>query len=311
MNSDPYDSAAWRAFGMLDADECAIFDETMRGDPALRKLSHEMDRLAAAIAASNVSPIRPSEDQLEKLQNGLKLNPARRTSIWIAASGWAAAAALAIVWLVSLSRNTDRSASAALPEAPAAAVEPATASTLPRGTKIATKRLTQEITVLRENLERFQNRDRTLFTAVPGVALPVVMTMNPPGVPADDSPLPSMLGDAARWIAVANDSSEPDSGAMAVYDAARDSGTLIVNYLPLPESGQFYNLWVTTSSADHPIYVGSLPESGEDGTVSFDFSLGSTMILPSGFTLTLDPPGAPAAPSETSIVLQGPPPPSL
>ena len=71
MNSDPYDSAAWRTFGMLDADEPAIFDQAMHHDPVLRDAYLEMDRLSAAIAASAAAPIEPRTGQLERLQNRL------------------------------------------------------------------------------------------------------------------------------------------------------------------------------------------------------------------------------------------------
>jgi hypothetical protein len=104
MNSDPYDSAAWRTFGMLDADESAIFDQAMRHDPVLRGAYLEMDRLSAAIAASTATPIEPRTGQLERLQNRLGLYPSRRAYLWLGVSGWAAAAAVTLV--LFLDRNT-------------------------------------------------------------------------------------------------------------------------------------------------------------------------------------------------------------
>ncbi|MCX6866413.1 MAG: hypothetical protein NTV46_09400 [Verrucomicrobia bacterium] len=98
--------------------------------------------------------------------------------------------------------------------------------------------------------------------------------------------------------------------AIPIYDAARDSGTLVVSNLPPAAEGESYHLWVSTKIGEQPIYVGGLPESSASGADSFDFSLGSTMVLPSGFILTKDPQDTPAAPSEANIVLQGPPSPA-
>jgi hypothetical protein len=198
--------------------------------------------------------------------------------------------------------------------------------------KVETKRLNQEIEVLRENLEKFEHRDRVLFEAVPGMALPIVMTMNPPGVGLEDPAtlakneehvsITALLGDALTTLTGAAPPTTLDPAAerladeggfpkhptaIPIYDSARDSGTMVVSNLPPAAEGEVYNLWVTTATSGHPIYVGSLPESSASGADSFDFSLGSTMVLPSGFVLTRDPQNAPASPSEANIVLQGPP----
>jgi hypothetical protein len=375
MNSDPYDSAAWRTFGMLDADESAIFDEAMRHDPILRSAYLEMDRLSAAIAAASTTPIEPKAGQLERLQNRLNLNPSRRAYLWLAISGWAAAAVLAL--LLVLNRNsapgpstaetstlqspeTTAPAPNATPENPLASVatnvansppgkdqsagSPGTAN--PESTteqdgktaiKVETKRLVQEIEVLRDNLEKFQQRDRVLFEPVPGMALPIVMRMTPPGLGKDEtlalektddhhSPITAMLGDALRGMTATNIGTQdlnskalaqPDATqapvqptAIPIYDAARDSGTLVVSNLPPAETGKVYNLWVTTSTGAQPIYVGSLPDSSASGADSFDFSLGSNMVLPSGFVLTKDPLDSPANPTENNTVLEGPPTPT-
>lgn len=315
MNSDPYDSAAWKTFGMLDDDESSIFSDAMSEDPALRKYSLEMDRLSAAIAASAAAPIAPGAGQLEKIQNRLNLNPARRLGIWLAATGWAAAVALAVTLIIGRSGSLEKPTVVS----PVVPQEPGSKQVKANGngkapTKAVAKRLTQEIVVLRENLEQFQHRDRVLFAAVPGRALPIVMTMNPPGIPAEDSPITTLLGDAVRATSAAeeniDDLSETHTehpSAMPIYDSARDLGTLVVNNLPDAGEGEVYNLWVTTEPGGQPVYVGSLPESSATGADSFDFSLGSTMVLPSGFTLTKDPLNAPASPSDDNIVLQGPP----
>ena len=105
MNSDPFDSAAWRTFDMLDADESAIFDEAMRHDPVLRSAYLEMDRLSAAIAASTALPIEPKAGQLDRLQARLGLGPSKSAQFWLTISGWAAAAVLAI--LLTLAPHRD------------------------------------------------------------------------------------------------------------------------------------------------------------------------------------------------------------
>ena len=64
-------------------------------------------------------------------------------------------------------------------------------------------------------------------------------------------------------------------------------GTLVVSNLPPTDNGEVYNLWVTTEAGARPIYVGTLPADSASGADSFDFSLGSTMVLPSGFVLTV------------------------
>jgi hypothetical protein len=375
MNSDPYDSAAWRTFGMLDADESAIFDEAMRHDPVLRSAYLEMDRLSAAIAAASTTPIEPKAGQLERLQTRLNLTPSRRAYLWLAISGWAAAAVLALLLVLNrtngpgpssgesaTARNPDIPATApnATPENPLASAA-TNISNSPPGTnpsagspgtanpesateqdgktaiKVETKRLVQEIEVLRDNLEKFQQRDRVLFEPVPGMALPIVMRMTPPGLGKDEtlalektddhhSPITAMLGDALRGMTATNigtqdlnskNLAQPDATqapvqptAIPIYDAARDSGTLVVSNLPPAETGKVYNLWVTTSTGAQPIYVGSLPESSASGADSFDFSLGSNMVLPSGFVLTKDPLDSPANPTENNTVLEGPPTPT-
>ncbi len=303
---------------MLDGSESSMFDDAMSSDPALRKYALEMDRLSAAIAASAAPPVAPGAGQLERIQNRLNLNPARRLGIWLAITGWAAAVALAVTLVTGRSSGPDQ----AKVERQAVSQEPDPIQIKDDGNrtpaKAVAKRLTQEIVVLRENLEKFQHRDRVLFAAVPGRALPIVMTMTPPGVPAEDSPITTLLGDAMRAVPLPEEDLGQDSGelpeiqavypsAMPIYDSARDLGTLVVNNLPELGEGQVYNLWVTTEPGDPPVYVGSLPATSTTGAESFDFSLGSTMVLPTGFTLTKDPLEAPASPTQGNIVLQGPP----
>ena len=367
MNSDPYDSAAWRTFGILDADESAIFDEAMRHDPLLRGAYLEMDRLSAAIAAATTTPIEPKAGQLERLQARLSLSTSKRAYFWLGISGWAAAAVLALLLVLDRTGSGVGPANQAVADrvvsppatAPAPSAKPLPGSVAPAPqpqkktadtaivaapdatrqkdakayAKVETKRLVQEIQVLRENLEKFQHRDRVLFEAVPGMALPIVMRMNPPGLDEDDfpalarndddnAPITAMLGDALRVMTTSHAGALLEASdaaplvdaalipahptAIPIYDAARDAGTLVVSKLPPAGMGKVYNLWVTTATGAQPIYVGSLPESSASGADSFDFSLGSNMVLPSGFMLTKDPQDSPGNPTRTNTVLQGP-----
>lgn len=380
MNSDPYDSAAWRTLGMLDADESAIFDEAMHHDPVLKGAYLEMDRLTAAIAAACSTPIAPKAGQLERLQSRLGLNKTKHLHLWLAITGWSAAAVLAAMLVLDHNRATSAPASGG--SAASTEITPATAPTNPLATpadtapatpprsdrdiagnppsakdadlkavvKVETKRLVQEIEVLRDNLEKFQHRDRVLFEPVPGMALPIIMKMNPPNASGEDaaalaandsqSPVQLLLSDTMKLAtdftatpesqgagvlaenptaSVNPDSSPPLADAPAeivppsaipIYDAARDSGTLVVSNLPAASPGKVYNLWVTTHNGEKPVYVGSLPPVTSAKAETFDFSLGSNMVIPSGFTLTQDPEASPASPSAGNTVLQGPPTPT-
>ena len=347
---------------MLDRDEAAIFDDAMRHDPVLRSACLEMDRLSAAIAAATAAPLEPKPAQLELLRTRLGFGPPKSAPFWVAVSGWSAAAVLAVLLTLHLTgiidqwgappvtgghdlppqsnlatapagANPSTASATARPGQSRSNSNPAPAGSHPDGkstTKVETKRLNQEIEVLRENLEKAQTRDRVLFEVVPGMALPIVMTMNPPGMAAEDpalfaknderSPLTTLLGDALTSLtatAAATADSPPRTPgtaalpehptAIPIYDAARDQGALVVSNLPPAAEGECYNLWVTTQNSGHPIYVGTLPDSSASGADSFDFTLGSTMVLPSGFLLTRDPEDAPATPTAANTILQGPP----
>jgi len=279
---------------------------------------------------------------------------------WAAATFWATSPVLEKTGVIAQPAVETAATSGAVPDSPAAPANPpapvapdtpatngkdATVAVAPAPdavkdqerkatTKVETKRLVQEIEVLRENLEKFQHRDRVLFEAVPGMALPIVMRMYPPGVTSEDplniakndehAPITTMLGDALRVMTSTNAGIQEEDPEVAMIpedfdlfpcpptglpnsDAARDVGTFVVQNLPPAELGKVYNLWVTTATGEKPIYVGSLPESSASGADSFDFSLGSNMILPSGFVLTKDLHDAPATPTESNTVLQGPP----
>jgi hypothetical protein len=363
---------------MLDADEAASFDEAVRQDPELEKAYREVNCIAAAVAATTSTPLAPRAGQLARLQSRLGLNTSKRTN-WLGISGWAAAAALALLLTIKNQAtppnptaapslppesNADSSLASHPQQAqkqpissdplPFAGDDSAAADTLagtptPQErtiTRVETKRLIQEIEVLREKLESAQERDQKRFQAVDGMAWPIVMRMSPPGLKRNGAPgisstdpeppaLTAMLGDAlagnSSASAVFPTENPPEThnsldflsapllaqatrrldasgkpSAVPIYDAARDTGTLVVSNLPEKSEGESYNLWVQTEDAESAIHVGLLPDTVSVAPESFDFSLGSAAIIPRGFFLTKDEVGKPVAPSAANTILQGP-----
>lgn len=367
---------------MLDSDESELFDEAARTDPRLSAAAREMNCMAAAIAAACTTPLLPRTGQLERIHARVMegRRPRRRLHPLVAYAGWGVAAALALLLVLRKAPEAEKpavTASDKISQAPPP--PPRTWATAPKSageeaahaeehpdhakheaardvvsglakarttTRAETRRLVQEIEVLRDNLERFQQRDRAVFETVPGRAWPIVMTMTPPGVPAeetqglaladDPSRITTLLGDAItmshrsamgmEMLPPAADLQGPltpgtarerDPGdaaplpqypsAIPIYDAARDTGTLVVNNLPATTRDEVYNLWVTTEKGGSPIFVGSLPVLSNETADSFDFSLGSSMVLPTGFLLTRDPILTPTRPGPENTVLQGPP----
>ncbi|MEO5715560.1 MAG: hypothetical protein ABIT37_18930 [Luteolibacter sp.] len=360
MNSDPHESAAWRAFGMLDADEAASFDEAMRQDPGLRNAWREMNCLSAAVAAATVAPMTPRAVQLERLQTRLGLNTAKSTN-WPAITGWAAAAVLTVILVLDRQPPAAGQSAEISKPVPSAAHEVKAAGqappqeTLPDAVagiakesekevptenggsvatqendirtiaRVETKRLIQEIEVLRDKLEGAQKRDQKRFEAVPGMSWPIVMTMGPPVLAQNDTQpfavaseatppfLTSVIGDALAGNSFipnfdpTNRTSPASSTPLAipVYDAARDVGTLVTN-LPKTTPDEPYLLWVKTENNGNPVLVGQLPDSDTPGADSFDFSLGKTAVVPTGFILTKGHGGKPATPTLSNTILQGP-----
>lgn len=365
MNSDPHENAAWRIFGMLDADEAAAFDEAARQDPELRRAVDEIHELTTALAVVSSVPVRPRARELDRLRARLGFQ-IRRRSEWIAWSGWAAAAVLALVLALPKSSRkepgglvagsarvpSEPRVQVALPGAakveageshasPGPAIDPTATALLENAAsgRIETKRLIQEIEVLRGQLASIQKRDRERFSPVPGVAWPIVMTMRPPGFPVEGdfaaNSLNTVLGDAlagretlagGRLMGTFGEPTEtldspviappepfapapaptPTPTAIPIYDSARDAGTLVVGNLPQLQANESYNLWVRTSDAANPIYVGRLPQTVAAGADALDFSLGSTGIVPSGFLLTRDADSAAVTPGMNNTILQGP-----
>ncbi len=353
MNSDPHESAAWRVFGMLDADEAASFDEAMLQDPELRGAWREMNCLSATVAAATVTPLPPRQGQLERLQTRLGLNTTKSTN-WLAITGWAAAAALTVMLVVDRKPPVQTPTAANPPPAPSVkqetaviekiSTQPAPFDEISRDNaqpgnggvttqetevrtivKVETKRLIQEIEVLRDKLESAQKRDQKRFEVVPGMAWPIVMRMSPPGLPrtndpsialADNTPpLTTVLGDAlagtasmmaAQPNARADDTIQNSTqlSAIPIYDASTDVGTLVTNVKQTRFDRPHY-LWVQTENAP-PVLVGQLPASSASGPDTFDFSLGKTAVVPAAFILTQGEDGKPTPPTSANTILVGP-----
>jgi hypothetical protein len=366
MNSDPHDSTAWRSFGMLDTNETDDFDEAMRHDSQLNAAARDMDRLSAAVALATSHPVIPRDGHLLHIQRRLGLHQPRRAPLWFGVSGWAAAAALALflVWngegyralahkfgpivnsegFTASPDHSDRSTDASevgtndnpsnTDTVPAKQPSPETNSS---GLVIRseTEQLTRKIAALQGQLQSYETRERALSQVLPGIALPVIMKMTPPGAEStidsslamNDSPISQLLGETLRIAASEQESVDsPDAatvdssflntaaedpavaqpGAIPIYDAARDAGTLVVTNLPPAPEGLEYNLWVQTTSDGPPIRIGILPDVGTSPAESFDFSLGRNQVMPSGFILTRDPAERPAAPHAGNTVLQSP-----
>lgn len=344
---------------MLDADKASAFDEAVRLDPELKQVVSEMNELTAAVAVVASVPVVPRHGELDRLRARLGF-PGHRRRPWLAWSGWAAAAVLALLLIVQ--KQADLSGTPGIVQSPGSQIAPQDVEPLvpaprqeplplPVGppdeattvagvdggpARVETKRLIQEIEVLRGQLANFQKRDRERFSPVPGMAWPIVMTMRPPGNVAVEDPaassLNTLLGDAlaGRESLVGGKFSTPDVDpeavmeepiedlppeveafvpvptAIPIYDSARDAGTLVVGNLPALEPNEAYNLWVRTSDSANPVHVGRLPETVAAGADALDFSLGSSGIVPSGFILTKDADGPPHSPGKNNTILQGP-----
>lgn len=348
MNSDPHETAAWRAFGMLDSNEAAGFDETIRQDSELRDAYRDMNVLCAAVAAASIAPLQPRAGQLEQLQARLGLQASKSVN-WLGISGWAAAAA-AFAFILLVDRKPPVPAESvkhsATPHAnkqdtlmiqkatvqefaaqPSLDVrsEPSEDATANRDaathennvklvTKMETKRLVQEIAVLREKLESIEMREQQRLEPVQGMAWPIVMKMRPPNATTQIVPTEVATADAETSVvdvlgdALAGKSSLADNraeqgvvdtpSAVPIYDPATGTGTLVVNNLSNT------NLWVTARGDSEPRMLGKIPPSNEAyESVGFELPAGT---IPDNFMITNDAAGMDAPPSAKNTILTGP-----
>jgi hypothetical protein len=345
---------------MLDAEESAAFDDALRENADLRDAYREMNALAAAVAVSQVKPLQTRAGDFERLQTRLGLLRQRPVN-WLGISGWAIAASLALLLVVShrplveaggttaqvptgasgtTGPATDATAENQTERIPAKSEDTLAASGTTAGTaeeteantprKVETMRLIQEISVLREKLEKVAKRDQRRFEIVPGRSWPVMMTMAPPPsseeeeesatVPEDTVALTSRVADALAGISsITGDPSAsfaPDETAAAsataaaaaipIYDPVTDEGAIVVAGLPEPEEDMGNFLWVATETSDVPVLVGQLPPNESRQAVSIDFELGTKGILPTAFILTTGEIANPGAPSAKNTILIGP-----
>ena len=230
MNSDPHENAAWRAFGILDADEAANYDQALCENLELKKAHQEMEILVAAVAVVNVAPVTPKIGQLERLQSRLGLNLAKRTN-WLGISGWAAASLITIIAVFPRDNSLPRvigENEISIPKTPVIFSpttrksrenpmddrKESTAAVISLDRKpdeknnalVEAKRLAQEIKILQTKLKTLQNNDRERLELVPGLAWPIVMRMAPPGsfltapgaiLKLNESPIVALLEDGA------------------------------------------------------------------------------------------------------------------
>ncbi|GAA5118059.1 hypothetical protein GCM10023212_07970 [Luteolibacter yonseiensis] len=346
---------------MLDADETAAFDAAMRQDPGLKNAYREMESLTAAIAAATTPPVAPRAGQLESLQLRLGIGATRRTN-WLGISGWAAAVVLCGVLILhdrpngeshvahnAVSNPVPAVAQPSLEVRPPAddliakssenvgliANEVSEATGLPTAAsiehplpivRVETKRLIQEIEVLRDQVENLQERDRERLEVVPDMVWPIVIRMTPPrrGMAlvkeTEAPPLTAMLGDALAAASNLDSSSDgvsagstqslasmtTEPSAIPIYDAAIGDGTLYVRDLPPTTDEKPYILWFKPDPGEQPILVGRLPKSNNRRSEAFDFSLGAPGTIPAEFILTRDLSGQTSPPSTANTILQGP-----
>ena len=351
MNSDPHETAAWRVFGMLDSNEAAGFDEAIHQDPELRDAYREMNVLCAAVAAASVAPLQSRAGQLERLQARLGLQALRSVN-WLGISGWAAAAA-AFAFMLLVDRKApvpvESVNNSAAPQANKRDIlmiqkasaqelagqassdvgsEPSEDATSYRDvatrennvklvTKMETKRLVQEIEVLRKKLESVEKREQERLEPVQGMSWPIVMKMRPPnattqiiateGAVADaETSVVDLLGDALAGKASLADNRAKQGAvdaavtpsAVPIYDPVTGTGTLVVNNLSNT------NLWVTARGETKPRLLGKIPQSTEAfESVGFELSAGT---IPENFVITDDSAGKDAPPSEKNTILIGP-----
>lgn len=360
MNPDAHELAARHRLGLMSPEDEPLYKAAAANDPSMAEAEREWDALAAAIALDAAPPVTPSASLLPRIQAACGLpTAARRMSPVFAWAGWGLAAALAVLLaaqpslfprgdvhatgggkpggssLASPAESPGRdnspvrpgdaepaaSSMAAAPEEPTNAHE-----SLPD--RAENRRLIQELATLRTELDRFRDRDREVFSVVPGKAWPVIIEMLPPesaaSLLATGPAITTRVGEALAGITSGEENKLLDPGsasvagpmepalpvegsprAIPVYDPARDTGTLVIRDLPPAPEGYEYNLWVNPGGQSQPVLAGTLP--GNPGpNDALDFSLGTTGILPASYQLTLDAAGAPSPPAGANIVLQGP-----
>jgi hypothetical protein len=283
MNSDRNENAAWRTFGMLDADEATSFDEAVRLDPELKKAYLEMDHLTAAVAVASSIPIAPQAGQLMKLQHRLGINQPHRTN-WFGITGWAAAAAITVVFLSQ--RTVPREKMVAQSSEPrpvpqhvpalakptppitspttvVAAVNQKSSEQAPQKTKSTTatrlltriepRQLTQKIETLEEEVEVLQRREKQRLEAQPDMAWPVVVRMRPiqlqsgkkleTALDTTEPTLTETLGDALA----ANQGAKEEKPDPVIASRSIESGDTTPNIISIYDPATLEGQLITTN----------------------------------------------------------------
>ncbi len=258
---------------MLGPAESACLEEAIRDDRQVAEECLATERIAAAIAVVSSAPLRPSPQQLPEILARIGAAKPRRTLAWLAAAGWATAACLTAALLLrpdpsrapanaatrTSQATPDRYASSAttLRETPGSTLaheDPDSGDSLqpsPRDSNAApspdpekvrvlvrteTRRLVEQVESLRRSLARHEERERILFKAVPGVALPLMMEMKPPGLWSAEDPALAANQSPSPVEALVRDASASASLAKVTAADARTAESPTIETDPVASS---------------------------------------------------------------------------
>lgn len=266
------EQASAYALGALDADEIKAFEVSLRVDPELRALVHELRSVTEALAGTAPALEPPaaikarllleidrrrasgSRTVQDKPLSGLVSRPAR---LWIP---WAVAAAMAVLSLAFLRQSTSLRSQLA---AQAGRINELTASAELARAESADLRLA--VAKLRES-----NRLASFRIAL----------------------LDSLLATAPKAIAV------------SVWDNDRQDGVFIVrNLKPLP-SDKDYQLWIIDPKYPSPVDAGVFQVNAK-GNVREDFRAKLPIQTVNQFAVTIERKGGAAVPNTKAMVLAG------
>lgn len=266
------EQASAYALGALDADETKAFEVSLRVDPELRALVHELRSVTEALAGTAPALEPPaaikarllleidhrrasgSKTVQHKPLSGLVSRPGR---LWIP---WAVAAAMAVLSLAFLRQGTSLRSQLA---AQAGRINELTASAELARAESADLRLA--VAKLRES-----NRLASFRIAL----------------------LDSLLAAAPKAIAV------------SVWDNDRQDGVFIVrNLKPLP-SDKDYQLWIIDPKYPSPVDAGVFQVNAK-GNVREDFRAKLPIQTANQFAVTIERKGGAAVPNTKAMVLAG------
>lgn len=234
MNPEERDElAALYALGMLEGEERADFERTLKADSALQDLVAEYETATAEVALS--LPPQEAPDSVrqqvmaEAEKHSLREAPATRSagalSGWIP---WALAAGLAVACGLSINRTLQLTT-----EQSRLAVESANLRT--------------KITQLQGEREQLQGRVNALLQEKADLEVRVASFQK-------RDPLREI-----RNYSLAPQAEAPDPRPLtALWDASRQEGVLDLTKLPAPPSDKDYQLWVIPTDSPTPVDGGIL-----------------------------------------------------